>query len=110
MARAMSPPSAVMANCRKPSARWRARWVRGWPYSPIDCGATRESRIHRAFADHLALDLCRLESARVDDGRVSVADLHPRRSTVAGAVERSVARSPPYLRLGHLVRHPLSRR
>src|SRR5258708_38521349 len=98
-----------MANCRRPSVSWRAPWARAWPRLALDCRAARESRSHRAFTDDLVLDRARLESARVDDGRVPVAGLRPGRSTAAGAVERPVARPPPYLRLGHLVRHPLSR-
>src|ERR1700682_6299926 len=106
--RAMWPPSAVMANCRKPSVSWRAPWARAWPRLAVDC-RPHESRHHRALTDDWVLDRARLESARVDDGRIPLADLRPRRSAAAGAVERPVARPPPYLRLGHFVRHPVSR-
>src|SRR5712664_3242515 len=99
-----------MANCRKPSASWRAPWAPVWPRLAVaSCRAARESRNHGAFADHLVLGSAGLESARMDYGRVSVADVRPRRSTAARAVERSLARPPSYLCVGYLVRDPLSR-
>src|SRR3984893_6406223 len=98
-----------MASCRKPSVSWRAPWARAWPRSAVDSRAAREPRIQRAFADDLVLGRARLESARVDRGRIPVADLRPGRATAARTAERPGARPPPHLRLGHSVRHPLSR-
>src|ERR1700681_4474842 len=109
----MWPSPAVMANCRRWKVNWRARWAGAWPRSRIASrprtarGTAREAR-NGAVAHGLAVGRGGAEPARVGDGRLSVADLHPRGPAVAGAVERSQARSPPHLRLGHLVRHPLS--
>src|ERR1700736_3805953 len=98
----MWPPSAVMANCRKPSVSWRAPWTRAWPRSAADLRAARESRIERAFTDDWVLDRAGLMSAGVVVGRVPGPNLRPRPPPAAGAVERPGARPPPYLRLGHL--------
>src|ERR1700722_7674847 len=96
-----------MANCQMPSENSPARWARGWLRLATGCRA-REPRILSPRADHLALDWGHIEPARLDLGGVSVGDLHSRRSALVGAVERTVARSPSYLCMGHPVRRPLS--
>src|SRR5450631_671328 len=107
--RAMWPPSVVTANCRRPNAIWHAHWGHEWPHWPIDCRSARESGSNGAHADHLALDRGRLESPRVDDHRLFVAHLHPCSIAAVGAAEWAHTGAAPHLRLGHLVRYPLSR-
>src|SRR5665213_757527 len=101
-------PSAAMASYPAPRVNWRAPWARGWPLSLTDCRATLEYEIHLARADHLAVGRRCLEPAGLDGRRLSMADLHDRRTPAIGAAEWPDARPPPYLRLGHPVRDSLS--
>src|SRR5277367_4928593 len=112
MARVMWLRRVAPGNYPTSSANWPAPWAVGWPDLPPACRAARESRgdelrVTSAFAHHLALDRPRREPARMDVGRVPLADLRHCSSASARPIERLGARPAPYLRLGHVGCHPV---
>src|ERR1700722_7361732 len=108
MAQAMWRRSAATVNCRRPNASWHARWVSELPRLRLDYRAAHEFRIRRALADALAVDRGGLKFARLDDGRLPMADLSAGRFALVGAAQRSVAGPPPHVRVGNVVCHSLS--
>src|SRR5882757_3448857 len=95
------------ANCPSMRVPWRARWERGSLRSPPGSRRAHERCIGFALADHLALARSRLEPARVDSRRLSLAYLRHRCFAIVGAAARTAARQPLHLRLGNPVCHPL---